>query len=61
VQPPQAELGLMISEGRGHIQSAWWLSAFPGVALAVIVLAMNGVGDWLRDRFDPTQNMARKA
>lgn len=61
VQPPQAELGLMISEGRGHIQAAWWLSTFPGVALAVIVLAMNGIGDWLRDRFDPTQRMARKA
>lgn len=61
VQPPQAELGLMISEGRGHMQSAWWLSVFPGVALAVIVLALNGVGDWLCDRFDPTQNVARAA
>lgn len=55
VQPPAAELGLMISEGRGYIETAWWLSVFPGIALAIIVLAMNTLGDWLRDRLDPTR------
>lgn len=59
VQAPQAELGLMISEGRGFIETAWWLSVFPGVALGVIVLAMNSLGDWLRDHLDPTQRQAR--
>lgn len=61
VQPPQAELGLMISEGRGFIESAWWLSVFPGAMLAVLVLAMNSFGDWLRDHFDPTQRSGRPA
>lgn len=61
VQAPQAELGLMISEGRGFIDSAWWLSVFPGIALAVIVLAMNSLGDWLRDHLDPTQRRGRAA
>lgn len=59
VQAPQAELGLMISEGRGFIETAWWLSVFPGVALGIIVLAMNSLGDWLRDHLDPTQRQAR--
>ena len=54
VQPPRAELGLMISEGRGLIQQAWWLTVIPGSLLAGIVLAMNTLGDWLRERLDPT-------
>ena len=57
VQPPNAELGLMISDGRELIQQAWWLTVFPGVALALIVLAMNTLGDWLRDQLDPTQRI----
>lgn len=58
VQPPSAELGLMISEGRGHIETAWWLSVMPGIVLAVLVLAMNSLGDWLRDHLDPTRRKA---
>lgn len=57
VQPPAAELGLMIADGRELIQQAWWLTVFPGVALALIVLSMNTLGDWLRDRLDPTQRV----
>ena len=57
VQPPNAELGLMISDGRDLMQQAWWLTVFPGVALALIVLAMNTLGDWLRDHLDPTQRI----
>jgi peptide/nickel transport system permease protein len=53
VQPPQAELGLMIAEGRGLIQQAWWLTVIPGCVLAGIVLSMNTLGDWLRERLDP--------
>jgi len=52
-QPPDAEWGLMISDGRGYLNDAWWISTFPGLALAVVVLAINLVGDGLRDTFDP--------
>ena len=57
VQPPNPELGLMISEGRELMQQAWWLTVLPGAALALIVLAMNTLGDWLRDQLDPTQRI----
>ena len=57
VQPPNPELGLMISEGRDLMQQAWWLTVLPGLALALIVLAMNTLGDWLRDQLDPTQRI----
>ena len=53
VQPPTAEWGLMISAGRSYLRDAWWISTFPGLALAVTVLAMNLVGDGLGDAFDP--------
>lgn len=53
VQPPRAEWGLMISEGRTYLRDAWWITTTPGLALAVTVLAMNLVGDGLRDAFDP--------
>jgi peptide/nickel transport system permease protein len=57
VKTPEAELGLMISEGRDYIREAWWLTVFPGVVLAILVLCMNHIGDWLRDRLDPTQRV----
>jgi peptide/nickel transport system permease protein len=44
----------MVSEGRTHITSAWWLSIVPGAAITLVVLAFNVFGDWLRDRLDPT-------
>jgi peptide/nickel transport system permease protein len=53
VQPPRSEWGLMVSEGRTYLRDAWWITTGPGVALAVTVLAMNLVGDGLRDAFDP--------
>ena len=53
VQPPTAEWGLMISAGRSYLRTEWWISTFPGLALAVTVLAMNLVGDGLGDAFDP--------
>jgi peptide/nickel transport system permease protein len=53
VQPPRAEWGLMISEGRTYLRDAWWITTAPGLALAITVLAMNLVGDGLRDAFDP--------
>jgi ABC-type dipeptide/oligopeptide/nickel transport system permease subunit len=50
---PTAEWGLMVSEGRSYLRDAWWMTTAPGLALAVTVLAMNLVGDGLRDAFDP--------
>ena len=52
-QPPTPEWGLMVSEGRAYILSEWWISTFPGLAIFVLVLAYNLVGDGLRDVLDP--------
>ncbi|MBN2203649.1 MAG: ABC transporter permease [Thermoleophilia bacterium] len=52
-KPPTPEWGLMISEGRQYILSAWWLSTFAGIAVFGLVLAYNLVGDALRDILDP--------
>ncbi len=43
----------MVSEGRTFILDQWWLATFPGLAIFVAVLAVNIVGDLLRDLFDP--------
>jgi peptide/nickel transport system permease protein len=53
VQPPTASWGSMLSDGQQYIASAWWLAAFPGFALFVLVLAVNLLGDVVRDRLDP--------
>jgi peptide/nickel transport system permease protein len=54
-QPPAPDWGLMVSEGRTYILSQWWISTFPGIAIFVVVLAFNLLGDTLRDIFDPRQ------
>ncbi len=54
-QPPSPDWGLMVSEGRGFILDQWWIATFPGIAIFVVVLAFNLVGDTLRDIFDPRQ------
>ena len=53
IPPPTPAWGLMVSEGRGFIASAWWLSLFPGIAILLMVLSVNLLGDWIRDRLDP--------
>jgi peptide/nickel transport system permease protein len=53
IPPPTPSWGQMVADGRGHIASAWWLSALPGVAIMLVVLAFNLFGDWLRDWLDP--------
>lgn len=53
IQPPRAEWGLMIANGQDYLNDAWWISTFPGLLLALTVLAVNLVGDGLRDSFDP--------
>jgi peptide/nickel transport system permease protein len=53
VPPPSPAWGLMIADGRGFLATAWWISLFPGLAMLLTVLAVNLLGDWLRDRLDP--------
>ena len=53
VPPPNPAWGLMIADGRGFLATAWWISLFPGLAMLLIVLAVNLMGDWLRDTLDP--------
>jgi peptide/nickel transport system permease protein len=53
VQPPFPSWGRMLAEGRTYISSAWWIITFPGLALMLTVLAVNLLGDWLRDHLDP--------
>jgi peptide/nickel transport system permease protein len=54
-QPPHPSWGLMLAEGRGYIDLAWWLAFFPGMAIVVTVLCFNLLGDGLRDVLDPRQ------
>src|SRR5215831_6730756 len=53
IPPPTPSWGLMVSEGRGRIADAWWVSLIPGLAITALVLSVNVFGDWLRDRLDP--------
>jgi len=54
-QPPSPDWGLMVAEGRDFILNQWWISTFPGLAIFIVVLAFNLLGDTLRDIFDPRQ------
>ncbi len=53
VKPPTVTWGLMLSDGRQYINSAWWMTAFPGMAITITVLGVVFLGDWLRDVLDP--------
>jgi peptide/nickel transport system permease protein len=53
IPPPTPTWGLMVSEGRGRIAEAWWVSLIPGLAITALVLSVNLFGDWLRDQLDP--------
>ncbi|MBX9459276.1 MAG: ABC transporter permease subunit [Rhizobium sp.] len=52
-QPPTPEWGTMLAESREFIQRAWWVVTFPGLAILITVLAINLMGDGLRDALDP--------
>lgn len=52
-QPPTPEWGAMLSSARAFVRDAWWIATFPGIAIMVVVLALNLVGDGLRDIIDP--------
>ena len=50
---PTPAWGLMVADGKDWLTSAWWISVFPGIAIFMTVMALNFLGDWMRDRFDP--------
>jgi len=52
-QPPAPEWGAMVSDGRNYIASQWWISTFPGIMIALVVLGFSLLGDGLRDVLDP--------
>jgi peptide/nickel transport system permease protein len=54
IQPPTPSWGGMIHEGREYLDSAWWISTFPGLVLMLTSLVVSRLGDWLRDVLDPT-------
>lgn len=53
IPPPTPAWGSMVAEGREFITTAWWVSTLPGLAILLVVLSFNLLGDWLRDRLDP--------
>ncbi len=53
VPPPTPSWGSLVSDGRNFVDTAWWISFFPGLAIALLVLCVNYLGDWLRDTLDP--------
>ena len=53
IPKPTAAWGVMISDGRGWLLTGWWIAVVPGVAISLLIVSLNLVGDWMRDTFDP--------
>jgi peptide/nickel transport system permease protein len=53
IGPPEVSWGTMLADGRDYLTTEWWISTLPGVAIAVTILGVNLVGDWVRDVLDP--------
>jgi len=60
-QPPTADWGLMISEARAFVERAPWITLAPGIAMCVTVIAVNLIGDGLREALDPRMRRRRGA
>ena len=60
IQPPQISLGLLLSQSRDYLTTAWWLAVPPGLALAFAVLTLNLGGNWLERVSNPTTNSVRE-
>jgi peptide/nickel transport system permease protein len=56
IQPPMTSLGNMLGFGRDYLTTAWWITVLPGITIFLATLAMSILGDWVRDRLDPTLN-----
>lgn len=59
VDPTIPSWGGMLADGRTYLQTGWWVSIFPGLAILFTVLGLNLLGDWLRDSLDPTGRTSR--
>ena len=59
VPPGEPAWGIMVSEGRNNLLDLWWLSLMPGLAITIVVMALNLFGDWLRDTLDPRLRRTR--
>lgn len=53
IPKPTPAWGLMVADGRDYLGSSWWIAFFPGLAIFLLVLSSNFLGDWLRDKLDP--------
>jgi peptide/nickel transport system permease protein len=58
IQPPTPSLGGMVNEGRPYLEQAWWAVVFPGLAILLATVSVNRIGDWLRQRLDPSLRVA---
>ena len=54
IQPPLTSLGQMLGAGLGYLINAWWIAVLPGIIIFMTTLSISMIGDWLRDRLDPT-------
>lgn len=54
IQPPLTSLGQIMGDGRDYLSTAWWIAVVPGTVIFLLTLAMSIVGDWLRDRLEPS-------
>ncbi len=55
IQPPEISWGLMVSQGRPYLTTAWWLSFWPGLAIILTTLSLNLLSNWMRTALDPVQ------
>jgi len=53
IPAPMPSWGSMVADGRNDLDRAWWISTFPGIAIGLVVMSGNFLGDWIRDRLDP--------
>ncbi len=53
IPQPTPAWGAMVNDGRGYLRDAWWVAFFPGLAIFLITMSLNFMGDWFRDHFDP--------
>ncbi|SEK18323.1 ABC transporter permease [Pacificibacter marinus] len=55
IQPPEITWGLMVSQGRQYLTSAWWLAFWPGLIIILTTMSLNLLSSWMRTALDPTQ------
>ncbi|CAH1672540.1 ABC transporter permease [Chelatococcus asaccharovorans] len=54
IRPPLTSLGQMLGAGRAYLMTAWWIAILPGMAIFLTTMSISILGDWIRDRLDPT-------